>query len=303
MDFVDRLEPETFERLRKEMPGSAIDVGPSLDSDFAWFNQVPDAPIPGYKRAWFQSQRFRRAVSAAINRGDMIRLVYKGHASPAVGPVSPGNRLWFNSQIPSQPPGKDEALRLLKEDGFRFESGILRDRAGHPVEFSLITNAGSNTRAQLGALIQQDLKQIGMQVNFTPLEFQSLIERITRTNNYEACLLGFTNIELDPNSQINVWLSSSTHHAWNPSQTSPATAWEREIDRLMREQAANPALPARKRAFDRVQEIVAEQAPIIYLVNPNVLVAVSKNLANTSPSALPPHLYWNVEYLRVAARR
>ena len=302
-DFVDRLEPETFERLRKELPEAAIDVGPSLDSEFVWFNQVADATIPDFKRAWFQSQRFRRAISAAINRTDMIRLVYRGHGSAASGPVSRSNRVWFNSQLRLQPTGRPEALRLLNEDGFRFQGGVLRDRHGNPVEISLITNSGSNIRAQLGAMVQEDLKQIGIQVNFTPLEFQSLIERITRTNNYEACLLGFTNIELDPESQINIWLSSSTHHAWNPAQKTPATPWEAEIDKLMRLQATETTLRARKAAFDRVQEIVSEQAPIIYLVHPNVLVAVSKDLENASPSALPPHLYWNVEHLRVKARR
>lgn len=303
IDVIDKLEPEIFERLQKEMPAAAIDTGPSLDSEFMWFNQVADAPVPEYKRAWFQSQLFRRAISAALNRPDMVRLVYRGYASAAVGPISESNRVWFNPRVRPVVSNTKEAMRLLHQGGFRLEGGILRDRQGNVVEFSLITNAGSNTRARLGVLVQQDLKAIGIQVNFTLLEFQSLIERIMRTNRYEACLLGFTNIELDPNTQSNVWLSSSTHHAWNPGQKTPATSWESEIDKLMRLQAVETNLQARKRAFDRVQEIVAEQAPIIYLVHPNVLAAVAKSLENAAPSALPPHLYWNIEYLNPNARR
>ena len=303
LDFLDRLEPETFDRLRQDTPHKIIDSGPSLDSEFLWFNQVTNAPIPEFKRNWFQSQRFRKAISAAVNRSDMVRLVYRGHGSPAYGPISQSNHLWFNSKVASQTFGQSEAIRLLKEDGFKLEGGILRDRNGNPVEFSLITNAGSNTRSQLGTLVQEDLKRIGIKVSFTPLEFQSLVERIMRSNNYEACLLGFANIELDPNAQINVWLSSSTHHAWNPGQKSPATKWEAEIDSLMRQQARETTLQARKRAFDRVQEIVAEQAPIIYLVHPNVLVALSKYLENAAPTALSPHIYWNVERLKIGPRR
>jgi peptide/nickel transport system substrate-binding protein len=302
LDFVDKLEPETFERLRKDNPGGAIDAGPSLDSEFLWFNQAANAPLPEYKRVWFQSRRFRRAISAAANRRDMINLVYRGRASVALGPISESNRVWFNENIRTQATGADEALRLLRADGFRLEGGILRDRHGNAVEFSLITNAGNNTRARLGAIVQQDLKAIGIQVNFTPLEFQSLIERIMRTSRYEACLLGFTNIELDPNTQGNVWLSSSTHHAWNPGQKSPATQWEAEIDELVRVQSAETSLPARKRLFDRLQEIMVDQAPIVYLVHPNVLVAVAKDLENAAPSALPPHLYWNIEYLKPRIR-
>ncbi|HUS07114.1 MAG TPA: ABC transporter substrate-binding protein [Bryobacteraceae bacterium] len=303
LDFIDKLDPELFERLRKDMPTSVVDAGPSLDSEFLWFNQAASAPIEEYKRAWFQSQRFRRAISAAIQRSDMVRLVYRGYGRPAGGPVSPSNHVWANARV--QPHGYDlqEARRLLQQDGFRWEGETLRDKQGNAVEFSLITNAGSKTRSQLGALLQQDLKKLGIRVNFTPLEFQSLIERITKSQKYEACLLGFTNMDLDPNGQMNVWMSSSTHHAWNPGQNTPATAWEAEIDGLMKTQAtaANPR--ARKLAFDRVQAIVSEQAPILYLVHPNVLVAVSGSVRNAAPSALAPHLYWNIEHLRLTDDR
>jgi peptide/nickel transport system substrate-binding protein len=195
-----------------------------------------------------------------------------------------------------------QAMRLLAQDGFRMDGAILKDREGNPVEFSLITNSGSNVRTQMSTIVQDDLKKIGIRVSLTPLEFRSLIERIMRTNAYEACLLGFNNIESDPNAQANVWLSSSTHHPWNPGQKKPATPWEAEIDELMRVQAENIVPAARKKAFDRVQQIQFEQAPIVYLVHPNVLAAVSPAVRGIKPSVLPPHLYWNVEYLSVGGR-
>jgi len=297
LHLIDKLEPEGFERLRKEMPSSARNVGASLDTEFFWFNQSSNAQIPAYKKRWFQSQFFRRAISAAVNRDDIIRLVYHGYAHPAVGPVSLANIFWFNSKLSA--PAYDPALasKLLREGGFRFDGPTLRDADGNAVEFSLITNAGSKTRTQIGAMVQQDLKRAGIQLNFTPIEFQSLIQRITRTQQYEACLLGLTNVEVDPNAQMNVWVSSGTHHAWNPGQSKPATQWEAEIDRLMQLQHTAIEPKARKEAFDRVQELVVEQAPIIYLVHPDVLVSVSPSVRNVTPSVLPPHLFWNVEHL------
>jgi ABC-type transport system substrate-binding protein len=53
-------------------------------------------------------------------------------------------------------------------------------------------------------------------------------------------------------------------------------------------------------AFDRVQAIASEQAPIIYLVNPDVLVGVSRALRGIIPSPITPHLFWNVEYLSIS---
>ena len=90
----------------------------------------------------------------------------------------------------------------------------------------------------MATLIQQDLRAIGVTVNVVPLDFPSLIQRIRESFNYEAAMLGLVNVELDPNAQMNVWLSSSEEHQWNPKQPTPATAWEAEIDRLMRAQAS-----------------------------------------------------------------
>ena len=297
LHLADKVEPDTFDRLSKDMPSAVLNAGPSFDAEFFWFNQNPEAPFPLYKKRWFQSKLFRQAASAAIDRDDVIRLVYHGHAHLAVGPVSPANKFWFNAKL--SPPKHDPqlALELLRKDGFRFDGRTLRDRDGNAVEFSLITNAGDKPRTQIGTMLQQDLAKIGIRVNFQPIEFQSLIERITRNQQYEACLLGFSNVELDPNSQMNIWKSSGTLHAWNPKQTEPATRWERDIDQLMNEQHTVVESGVRRKAFDRLQELVAEQQPIVYLVHPDVLVAVSPLVRNIKPSPLPPHLYWNVEYL------
>lgn len=295
LHFIDKLEPDGFDRLKTEAPATVRNAGSSLDSEFLWFNQRPTSSIPAYKTKWFQSVNFRRAVSAAIRRSDIIRLVYRGYAHPAAGPISDANHLWFNTKLAPPRFDVDLAMRLLRQDGFRLEGGTLKDSGGNTVEWSLITNAGSKTRSQIGTIIQDDLRKIGIRVNFQPMEFQSLIERITRTNQYEACLLGLAGVEIDPNSQINVWMSSGTHHAWNPAQLKPATEWEAEIDRLMQEQHSTTDAAVRKRAFDRVQEIASEQQPIIYLVHPDVLVGISPVVRGAAPSPLPPHLYWNIE--------
>jgi peptide/nickel transport system substrate-binding protein len=297
LQLVDKVEPEAFERLSKDAGSGARNVGPSLDTEFFWFNQNPEGPFPAHKKRWFQSRLFRLAASAAVNRDDIVRLVYRGYGHPAVGPVSPANKLWFNSKLKAPRHDPQLALKLLREDGFRLQGGTLRDRDGNAVEFSLITNAGNKTRAQIGTMLQQDFMKIGIRVNFLPMEFQSLIERITRTQQYEACLLGITNVEMDPNNQMNVWVSSGTLHAWNPRQAKPATPWEATIDQLMQAQHTAMDAQARTRACGRVQEIVSEEAPIVYLVHPDVLVAVSPSVRNAAPSPLPPHLVWDIEYL------
>jgi peptide/nickel transport system substrate-binding protein len=297
LDLINTLDTDYFDRLGSASPQLVHDAGPSLDSDFMWFNQVATAPISDYKRVWFRSTNFRRAVSAAINREDIARIVFNGHAQPAVGPVSPSNKLWFNSSLKPTAYNTQAALELLKADGFHLQSGTLLDKNNNPVEFSLVTAAGSKQRERMAVLIQEDLGKIGIKVNIVTLDFPSLLERILQKFNYEAAVLGFRNVGLDPNEQMNIWLSSSENHAWNPQQKSPETAWEAEIDKLMRAQASTSDPKIRKQSFDRVQQIIYDQAPYIYLVNNNALSAVSSSVAGANPGILFPQTYWNAERL------
>ena len=239
----------------------------------------------------------------AINREDLCKVVYNGHARPALGPVSPANKFWFDSQLQLTPFDRAAALQLLQQDGFQLSGGTLRDRGGRAVLFSIVTNAGNRSRERMATMIQQDLRALGITVNVVTLDFPSLIQRLSETFSYEAALLGLVNVELDPNAQMNVWLSSSDEHQWNPRQKTPATPWEAEIDRLMRAQASTMNNQARKKYFDRVQEIVSDQVPFIYLVNKNALTGVSPLLEGAHPVALRPQTYWNIEHLSFAPER
>jgi len=295
--MISALDAEAFDRLKTDPQLRTIDAGPSYDNEIVWFNQVQRAPIPEYKKTWFRSRTFRRAISGAVNRADIARLVYRGHAEPAAGPFSPANTLWFNPKLKPDPYNPDQSLQLLRQEGFHLEKGKLFDAKGNLIEFSLITNSGNKPRARIASLLQQDLAKIGIGLTIVPLDFPSLIERISRTFSYEACLLGQVNVDADPNGQMNVWPSSATNHQWNPSQKAPETPWEAEIDRLMRAQSTSLTFDLRRSSFNRVQEIASEQVPFIYLVTKNSLVSVSSHLQGVTVSALRPQLYWNVELL------
>ncbi len=300
LHLVNALDSELFDALSRQSLSGALDLGPALETEQLWFNQVTSAPIPARKKEWFRSTPFRRAISEAINRADLCRIVYKGRATPGAGPVSPANQLWVNAKLTPVPFDPERAKKRLLAEGFSLDGGGLRDRGGNPVELSVITNSGNKARERMATMIQQDLARIGVRLNVVTLDFPSLIERITRTYSYEACLLGLNNVDLDPNGQMNVWLSSASNHQWNPSLKKPATPWEAEIDRLMLAQASEPSPARRKAYFDQVQEIVYEQAPFIYLVYKNSLAAISPDLLGAAPAALWPQTYWNVERLSLA---
>jgi peptide/nickel transport system substrate-binding protein len=294
-DVIDNLPPDYFGLLKQKAPGAVRDLGASLNTEQMWFNQAPGAPLAEWEKSWFRSQAFRVAVSRSIHRTDLARIAYEGHATPAYSFISPANSVWYDRTITVPHEDTEAAKASLFRAGFRMNGSVLTDSAGHTVKFSILTNAGNAARMKMATLIQEDLKSLGMQVTVVALDFPALIERLMHTQDYEACLLGLENVDTEPNAMMNLWLSSSPNHQWDPSEKTPATAWEAEIDKQIQLQATSPAPQVRKAAVDRVQQIVADQQPFIYLVYPNVLQAISPQLRGVQPTILTPGLVWNVE--------
>jgi peptide/nickel transport system substrate-binding protein len=299
-DVIDRLSSEDYSVLEKDQSARSFrvyDAGPSLEYDFLLFNLnsvVPAGSEIARKQNWFRQVKFRRAISLAVDRDGMIRLVYRGRATPLWTPVTPASNFWVNSAISHPKHSIDDAKKLLQSAGFSWSSnGDLTDSSGSPVKFSILTSASSAPRIQMATMAQQDLGRLGINVQVVPLDFHSVLDRIFRTRDYEAAILGLDEGDVDPDSQMNVWMSSGSDHLWDIGETHPATSWEAEMDRLMQKQASTLNPQARKALYDRVQEIIAEDLPVISLVSPNILVAAKDQLGNFKPTALNPHTLWN----------
>jgi len=294
-DVISRVSARNYSVLEKdrERRGYSLqNLGPGLEYNFLFFN------LNGRSQPFFQRRGFRQAVSLAIDREAIVRLVYLGFATPLTGPVPPGNKAWIDAKLPRLVRSLSRARELLAADGFSWSpKGALRDPQGKRVEFSIVTSSGNPEREQMATLIQDDLKQLGMDVHVVPLEFRSLLDRVLRTHDYEACLLSLVGADADPNVDMNVWLSNGENHLWNPQQKAPATAWEAEIDGLMRRQMVTRKYAERKPLFDRVQELLMENLPLIPLVSPHILTGAKKGLENFRPAVLEHYALWNIEEL------
>ncbi len=296
-DILSRAGAKNFAVLQKDQPRRAYilqALGPGLEYSFLFFNLNGASQAPAFLRR----KAFRQAVSLAIDRDAIVRLVYLGYAAPLAGPVPPGNKAWIDAKLPRPVRSVARARELLAGDGFHWSrDGALLDPAGRKVEFSIATSAGNADRVQMATLIQDDLKSLGMDAHVSPLEQRSLLDRVTRTRDYEACLLSLASGDADPNPDMSVWLSSGGLHLWNPEQKSPATPWEAEIDGLMRRQMVTLNYSERKRMFDRVQEIVMDELPLVPLASPNILVGAKSSLGNFRPAVMDHYVLWNIEEL------
>jgi peptide/nickel transport system substrate-binding protein len=302
IDFTQsEVRAEDYASLRRAADkGQAqlIDLGVALDADFLFFNLRPDAMADDPRRSWLQADDFRRAVSHAVDRKTFADTVYLGLGEPVHGPVTPSNHRWYYPDVRvyeyDLAKTRDRLMDLGLKD--RDQDGVLEDAAGEPVRFTLLTQRGHTARERAAAVIAEDLRRVGITVDVVALEFGALIERIS-VMDFDAAYLGFRASDTDPAANLDLWLSGSAFHFWNPNQPVPATDWERRIDELMMAQVATSNEAERKRLFNEVQQIFAEHVPAIYFAAPRVVIATSPRVANARPALLEPFMLWNADDL------
>jgi len=297
VSVAGRLRSDDVSRIAQEPFLSVRDAGAGFEYNFLFFNWDASS-APG---TWFRSLPFRRAVAHAIDRDAIVRLVYHGLGAPLSSQVTPGNTLWRADNLTDYRYDPARAAALLREAGFRrSEAGPLLDPGGRPVEFSLMVSASNQPRRKMATLIQEDLAKIGIAVRVEPTEFGVLLDTVLKTRRFDAAIWGIASEDADPNAEMNVWATGGTLHVWKmPASTGGAAfePWEQEVSRLMGVQMVSPAFAARKAAYDKVQQLVTANLPMIFLASPHVLAAADRGLGNFEPATLNPVVLWNADRL------
>ena len=266
--------------------------------------------VPMYKQAWFSDKNFRKAIDYAIDRKSMVQNIANGMATPLYTAESP-NGIFYNSKIKGHERNISVAKNYLFKSGFKFRNGKLYDKYGNQVEFDLSTNAGNTEREALGVMIKQDLADIGMKVNFKPIEFNSLVNKITNSYDWNMIILGLTGSPLEPHNGKNVWNSKGPLHLFNQRSAGEIKnnnifplSWEKRIDELFEKGALSLKFNDRKKYYDEYQQIIYDEAPIIYLYSPIRIFAIRRRVKNLYPSSLSG-LTYNIEelYLDTGGKR
>lgn len=315
---VRPLRPEYFSLLKREEKRGRFTVyvgGPWSGTTFITFNLNQGRNAKGQpfvdpvKSRWFNTLEFRQAIAYAINRPRIINNIYRGISELQNSPISVQSPYYLPPEqgLRVYDYNPERAKQLLQSVGFRYSAtGELHDAEGNRVEFTLHTNAGNRIREAMGTQIREDLAQIGIRVNFSPINFNTLIGKTSDTRDWDCVLLGFTG-GVEPHAGANLWMSNGSSHLFNlgPQPGQPAMTdwvvsdWEQEIDRLFQAGARqfDPAL--RKPYYDRFQQIAQEQLPVIHLVHEIALMAVRNRVEGIDYNGLPSWGLWNIQYLNI----
>jgi len=294
-DYVPVRAAEEQGRLR------LIELGVGTDADAFWFCLKPEVKQGKDPRfAFVRQPAFRRALSHAIDREAFAETVFLGAAVPVWGPITPGNTQWFRPDLPryahndAVATGELSTLELADRDS----NGVLEDANGTEARFTVLTQRGIGTYERGTAVLREELAKIGVIIDVVPLEVGALIQRLLACD-YDAIYYRPILTDLDPAGNLDFWLSSGSGHFWNFGQKTPATEWERRIDTLMLEQAASLDPERRRQQFGLVQQIFAENLPVLYFAAPRLYYAHSTRLRGVVPSVQRPPVLWNADSLSV----
>jgi peptide/nickel transport system substrate-binding protein len=293
-DYVPVREAEEQGRLR------LIELGVSPDADAFWFCLKPEVKGKDPRFAFVQRPDFRHAISHAVDRQAFVDAVYLGAGVPLWGPITPGNFEWFWAEVPRYP--HDDVLAGIALDGIqvtnRDTDDVREDAKGTEARFTVLTQRGIGAYERGTAVLRDELARIGIVLDIVALEFGALIQRLLACD-YDAIYYRPLATDLDPAGNLDFWLSSGSAHFWNIGQKMPATDWERRIDTLMLEQAASLDPERRRQQFTLVQQIFAENLPVLYFAAPRLYYAHSTRLRGVVPSVQRPQVLWNADQLSV----
>ncbi len=314
------LRPEDFSLLKQEERRGNFEIqqgGLRTGTLYTMFNlntgrrQDGTPLVDPIKSRWFNTKEFRQAVAHAINRDKLINNVFRGLANPQNSPISVQSPFYLSPEegLKTYDFNPKKSKELLLKAGFKYDSQQqLLDADGNRVRFNMITNAENKLRVAIGAQVKQDLAAIGMQVDFAPISFGTVVEKLNTSLDWECIMLGLTG-GIEPNDGFNVWNPDGGSHSFNQGANpgSPpiigrqVADWEKEIGQLYVQGAQELDETKRKAIYAKTQQITQENLPFIYLANQKAMAAVRNRVENVKYTALGL-TYWNIAEQKVTAR-
>ncbi|MEG4487845.1 ABC transporter substrate-binding protein [Microcoleus sp. D2_18a_B4] len=312
------VEPEVFPLLKREENRGKYTVfngGPDTGSVFVCFNlnkgrNAQNQPfVDPIKSRWFATKEFRQAIAYGINRSAMTNNIYRGLGAPLHSPIPAQSPFYLSPEqgLKTYSYDREKAKELLLSAGFKYNSnGELLDAEGNKVRFTLLMAAGKKVREQMATQIKQDLGKLGMQIDTQFLSFNTYVEKLRLTRNWDTYLGGFTG-GTEPHSGYNIWSVNGTLHSFNqgPQAGEPPIKgwevydWEQKIDDLYVKASQELDEAKRKEIYGETQRIIAEEVPFIYMVNPLTFEAVRDRVSGIRYSALGG-AFWNLYELKIA---
>lgn len=225
----------------------------------------------------FADVRVRRALAHAIDKEEIVKGVLLGLGMPTIGPYKPGTWI-YNESITDYAFDPARARAMLAEAGWTPGAKGVLTKDGRPFSFTILTNQGNDQRIKTATIIQQRLKEIGIEVAIRTVEWAAFIKEFVDTGRFDAIIMGWT-IPQDPDG-FDVWHSSRAVAGGlnfagfeNPEADALLEKGRRTLDR-----------GERKKIYDAFQEILHREQPYCFLYAPYALPILSSRFQGVEPA-------------------
>ena len=226
----------------------------------------------------FDDIRVRQAIAYAIDRQELVDGVLLGLGEALATPYKPGTT-WVNQNIKSRPLDLNKAKQLLTDAGWeKQQDSEYVSKEGKPLSFTILTNNGNKKRADTATIIQQRLKNIGIEVNVRLVEWSAFIENFINKRDFDAVILGWS-LSPEPD-QYNIWHSSQT----GERQFNFLSYNNPKVDKALINARETFDEKERKAWYDNMQEQIHEDVPIVFLYAGYSLPAIHKRIRGIDPA-------------------
>lgn len=213
------------------------------------------------RRPVFQNLKVREALAQAVNVPQMIKYIIYGRGVQSTGIFTP--QVWFfDPSVKALPYDPAAARKLLDEAGWKVGPDGIRVKDGKRFSFTLLANNGNEVRRDIATLVQDDLKQIGIEVKVEIYEWAVLLKRFVSKGEFDAIVLGWgLGYDFD---QYGIWHSSQTH----PEELNFIGYNNPEVDHILTDLRQEYARPEIIRLAGKLQQAIYADQPYLFLFVP-----------------------------------
>jgi peptide/nickel transport system substrate-binding protein len=319
LDYIN-VSPQNFSLLKREEKRGQFTIyngGSSTEATYISFNLNKGSRngqplVNPIKSRWFNTVEFRQALAYGIDRRGLLNNIYRGLGELPTSYLPKQSPYYLSSKegLKDYEYNPIKAKQLLVKAGFKYNNqGQLLDFQGNLVQFTLLTNSSNKFLETIAVKIKENLKKIGIQVDFNPVSYNLFIDKILNSFNWE-CRLGTINFTVEPNDNASLFLPEGSFHVYNQEPQkgqTPITGrevadWERKVGNLYLQAVEEFDEAKRKAIYAEAQRIDQEYLPYIYLTTPLTMAAVRNYIQGIKYSALRG-VFWNLYELKLSDQK
>jgi len=222
-------------------------------------------------RPFLSDQRVREALARAVSRDDVLDVAEGGLATPQYSFIQPTNTKWANTNVEKYDLDMDKAKQLLQDAGYQLQGTSLIGKDGQPVKIQVLYPTSSAPRAKMATYLQQQYKQLGIEVEVKGLDFNAYTDQVQHQKDYDISLAtyggGSLDPELGPRAQLITGGQQNVTGYSNP-----------QVDQLFKQGATELDDARRKQIYDQAQQLVNADLPSHYLYALKAFSPVSKKV-------------------------